>query len=630
MVAVRIAEDDRRRADNRKLRVQRRRLTAETSADRRRPRLPPSLPTGRSNARRKLPVLLGFGRLERAARARQPAPALFGHVETVPPRPGRELRPVADAEVGAELLGVVLDGVGAQVQAAADLVVGEPEGDELEQAQLRLVPRPARAEDVLQEHPLAVPELEVQDGVAVRDAAERAADLLRPRPQVEQARHAGRRERAQIPGSDRVRAADERDDRKLRPLRAQLLAEADCRVRVERDVDDDRRGIRHLVRILAHRPAPNGDHAEGEAEALEERADSRPARGEQETEVGADGGRIHWRGGLAAPAHLDRTTFSSARGIARKRGKERAPRKALSQRGGTLRSVALDRKTEERIEQPVSAEAERETRLTPAQAVEAMRIRIPVRGNRKLRTLVERVNADRQLKAWWHVANINAVVRLQINDHSWVHIQIVTNIALKLLRQLTKHGVEPSMVTDYGMTQEDSEVVVTLGALLHDVGMSVHRDGHEDFSLFLGERKARELLAGIYELPELAVVVSEVLHAITSHRAHGKPLTLEAGVLRVADALDMAKGRSRIPFERGSVSIHALSAAAIDSVKISDGDARPIMIEILMTNSSGIFQVDGLLKEKLRGSGLEPYVEVVAHIDTEAEKSLVPLYRLET
>jgi len=291
--------------------------------------------------------------------------------------------------------------------------------------------------------------------------------------------------------------------------------------------------------------------------------------------------------------------------------------------------VALDRKTEERIEQPVSAEAERETRLTPAQAVEAMRIRIPVRGNRKLRTLVERVNADRQLKAWWHVANINAVVRLQINDHSWVHIQIVTNIALKLLRQLTKHGVEPSLVRDYGMSPDDSEVVVTLAALTHCIGMAVHRDGHEDWSLFLAEPKLHELLAGLYEEPDLTVVVSEVLQAITSHRADGRPLALEAGILRVADALDMAKGRSRIPFERGSVSMHSLSAAAIEDVVIKDGEARPILIEILMNNSSGIFQVDGLLKAKLRGSGLEPYVEVVAHIDTEEEKRLVPMYRLE-
>ena len=126
------------------------------------------------------------------------------------------------------------------------------------------------------------------------------------------------------------------------------------------------------------------------------------------------------------------------------------------------------------------------------------------------------------------------------------------------------------------------------------------------------------------------VITSEVLQAITSHRDYGKPLTLEAGIVRVADALDMEQGRSRIPFARGQVSIHSLSAAAIEDVAIKDGEERPILIEITMNNSSGIYQVDELLKAKLQGSGLEPYVEVVAHIDTEAEKRLVPIYRLET
>ena len=291
--------------------------------------------------------------------------------------------------------------------------------------------------------------------------------------------------------------------------------------------------------------------------------------------------------------------------------------------------MALDKETEERIEQPVSEEAELDTRLTPAEAVERMRLKVPVRGNRKLRTLLERVNKDKQLKAWWHVANVNAVVRMQINDHSWVHIQIVANIALKLLRQLTKHGIEPSVVTDYGFERDDAEVVVTLGALLHCIGMAVHRDGHEDFSLFLAEPKQRELLQGIYEEPELTVVASEVLHAITSHREYGKPLTLEAGIVRVADALDIEEGRSRIPFERGRVSIHSISAAAIDEVVISEGKERPVSVEIKMNNSAGLYQVDELLKAKMHGSGLEPYVEVVARIDTEAEKSLVPIYRLE-
>ena len=277
---------------------------------------------------------------------------------------------------------------------------------------------------------------------------------------------------------------------------------------------------------------------------------------------------------------------------------------------------------------PLSEEALRDTRLTPVEAVAGMRIRVPARGNRKLRRLLEKVDADKQLKAWWHVANVNAVVRLQINDHSWVHVQIVTNIAVKLLRQLTKHHVQLSLVEDYGLENEDSEIVVVLAALLHDVGMSVHRRDHEDWSLFLAEPKLRELLADLYEEPDRTVIVSEVLQAITSHRADGQPLSLEAGILRVADALDVAKGRSRIPFERGSMSIHSLSAAAIDEVRIADGQTRPVMVEIVMNNSSGIYQVDGLLKAKLQGSGLEPYVEVVARIDTEAEKRLVPAYRL--
>ena len=47
-----------------------------------------------------------------------------------------------------------------------------------------------------------------------------------------------------------------------------------------------------------------------------------------------------------------------------------------------------------------------------------------------------------------------------------------------------------------------------------------------------------------------------------------------------------------------------------------------------MNNSAGIFQVDSLLANKLRGSGLEPHVEVVARIDAEHEKRLLTVYRI--
>ena len=113
------------------------------------------------------------------------------------------------------------------------------------------------------------------------------------------------------------------------------------------------------------------------------------------------------------------------------------------------------------------------------------------------------------------------------------------------------------------------------------------------------------------------------MHAIISHRSDGRPQTLEAGVVRVADALDMAKGRSRIPFEAGQVNIHSVSAAAIERVVIARGDSRPVRIFIELNNSSGIFQIDSLLREKLHGSGLEQYLEVEAGFVDGDERHLI-------
>jgi metal-dependent HD superfamily phosphatase/phosphodiesterase len=201
-------------------------------------------------------------------------------------------------------------------------------------------------------------------------------------------------------------------------------------------------------------------------------------------------------------------------------------------------------------------------------------------------------------------------------------------VALRLLRLLVKGGIEPAMVADHGMGRRDAEVVVAAGALLHDVGMSIHRTDHEAYSLFLAERKLRELLDGVYEEPERTVVASEALHAIIGHRRVGHPYTVEAGVVRVADALDMAQGRTRLPVESGQMGIHALSAAAIDSVSIEAGEERPVRVEITMNNSAGIFQVDDLLATKLRGTPLEGQVEVVASVQGETEKRLLGEFRL--
>jgi metal-dependent HD superfamily phosphatase/phosphodiesterase len=218
--------------------------------------------------------------------------------------------------------------------------------------------------------------------------------------------------------------------------------------------------------------------------------------------------------------------------------------------------------------------------------------------------------------------------RRDMSDHSWVHIQIVANIALRLFRLLNRAGIEPAMVSTHGMGPHDAEVVIAAACLFHDTGMSIHRTDHEQYSLFLAADRLPQLLAGIYEEPELTVITSEALHAVIGHRRRGDPVTVEAGIVRVADALDMASGRSRIPFETRRPNIHSISAAAIDAVTIEPGEERAVRIEIEMNNSAGLFQVDELLATKLRGSGIEEHIEVVAQIDAEHEKRLVPVFRI--
>jgi hypothetical protein len=269
-----------------------------------------------------------------------------------------------------------------------------------------------------------------------------------------------------------------------------------------------------------------------------------------------------------------------------------------------------------------------EPAIPPREALADVRVRAPTRGNRRLEQFLDAVNADDQVKAWWHVSAVNASRRLGMSDHSWVHIQIVLNIGLRLARLLFRRGVTPSVTADYGMSERDAEVVIAAGCLFHCVGMSIHRDDHERYSLFLTADKLGSLLASAYEEPERTIISSEALHAIIGHRRKGAPFTVEAGIVRVADALDMARGRSRVPFEAGHQNIHSLSAYAIEEVKLAPGTERAVGVEISMSNSAGIFQVDELLATKLRGSGLEEYIEVTARIDSEHEQRLITVFRI--
>ncbi len=250
-------------------------------------------------------------------------------------------------------------------------------------------------------------------------------------------------------------------------------------------------------------------------------------------------------------------------------------------------------------------------------------IKINSENNQKLKNIMKVVNSDKELETTWKCSNINAIDRLGMSDHGPIHMKIVTNFALKTLRLLLKSNVTPSSVAYHSLDKDDSEVIVVLAALMHDLGISIHRDVHEEYSLFLAGRFLDKILPEVYEDDETRTIIkSEVLHAIVAHSRDIIPYTLEGGIVRLADALDMEKGRARIPFNIGKVNIHSVSALAIESVSIEEGKRRPVDVKIDMSNSAGIFQIDELLKGKLENNPLKEHVSIIVETG-DSEKKII-------
>jgi metal-dependent HD superfamily phosphatase/phosphodiesterase len=251
---------------------------------------------------------------------------------------------------------------------------------------------------------------------------------------------------------------------------------------------------------------------------------------------------------------------------------------------------------------------------------------VPYNGNKKLSKLVSNINKNKALLTLLKMSNINAIDRLGYNDHGPTHVRIVANHTLKMLRVLIKRGVQPSIVRNYNMKNEDAEIIVTLASILHDIGHAVHRENHEIFSIIIAFSLIDDLLNGIYDEDEKEIIKFEVLHAIYSHEPEIHPLTIEAGVIKIADALDMEKGRARIPFKIGSINIHSTSAMAIEKVEILEGEKKPIKIIIVMSNPAGIFQVDELLKKKIKTSGIDAMIEVEARLIENGKETIFKKY----
>ena len=249
------------------------------------------------------------------------------------------------------------------------------------------------------------------------------------------------------------------------------------------------------------------------------------------------------------------------------------------------------------------------------------RVRKELKENKLCKIALDELEDDIEVQTLLEDSNRMAIDRLGFSDHGHTHSLLVAMNGVKLVRALST-DLEPSIVQEGTGGLEDAELIVFLGCYLHDIGMVVARTNHDMFTVVLSIPILDRILAKVYpnDKHRQVHVRGHVLHAIYTHDMAAPPITVEAGIVGVADALDMTKGRARIPFEAGSVNIHSASAMAIEKVNIKRGEKKTVRIEVVMNNATGIFQIQELLEKKIRGSPqLLEHIELYAIMSGEAD-----------
>jgi uncharacterized protein len=227
--------------------------------------------------------------------------------------------------------------------------------------------------------------------------------------------------------------------------------------------------------------------------------------------------------------------------------------------------------------------------------------------------LYESLINDAHLGAHWNLSNYTTVSKLSYNDHGPIHARVVTSYTMQIMTLLMNANV-PLDVIQSGTGGPDDAFLVTLaGIMLHDIGNAVHRVTHELVGMQLALPLLETYLPELYpDVEQRQLIEDFILSSILCHDVTPPPLFMEGAVVAVADGCDMTKGRARMPFDLGKVDIHAVSALAIEEVNIRKGDVMPVEIEVLMSNSAGIFQVEQTLVRKLLVTPLKAYVTVKA------------------
>lgn len=240
--------------------------------------------------------------------------------------------------------------------------------------------------------------------------------------------------------------------------------------------------------------------------------------------------------------------------------------------------------------------------------------------------LVNYLFDDPELQEIQEYANNVSIRRLGYNDHGPVHMRQVVGNAIKMLNILHDFGIKTSLEEEEIGTFEDSMCAVIMAGLMHDMGMAIGRQSHEEMSALLAQPIIDRTLMHMFpnDLHKRVVIKAMTTEAIIGHMSSHKIHSVEAGVILIADGCDMTKGRARIPLSINTApkvgDIHKYSANAIKWIGIHHGERKPIKIDIEMTSEVGFFQIEEVLLEKINASPAKKYVELYAGVAGEERK----------
>ena len=241
-------------------------------------------------------------------------------------------------------------------------------------------------------------------------------------------------------------------------------------------------------------------------------------------------------------------------------------------------------------------------------------------GDEELYELYER--AFREYHYYFETTNYIVLNVYGFNDHGPIHVLLTTRRALELLRIARKFGIQTT-AERLGKPFRWSKFIVAFGALFHDIGNMIHRINHYEFSVFLAEPVIDSLVRE-FEMNDPLLLKALTLNAIYTHDEAVPCTTIEGSLVTIADGCDMEAGRSRLVHKRDKVDIHAVSALAIDSVEIKEGnEEQPILIEIWMKHPAGIFQVDEILTKKVKSSLLSGKIRLRIHAGEELMEKVI-------